>query len=289
MIKNVAFIGATGLLGIPVARALASAGFNVTALVRDPSIAQSKLLSNIRLVPGDMKSSADIKKVLTGNDAVYLNLSIKQAEKEREWHTEREGLTSLLAVAREVGIKRIFYLCALVIRYQGMNGFSWWVFDVKHDAVRAIKGSGIAYTIFYPSTFMEAITTQYKQGNKLLLAGESKHPQYFIASEDYARQVVRAFQQDPVENKEYVIQGPQAFNSDSAVAEFARHYPKAKLSISKAPVGLIKALGYFNQRMNYGYNIIEALNNYPETFEATNTWEELGKPTITISDFAERA
>jgi hypothetical protein len=195
----------------------------------------------------------------------------------------------LLAVAREVGIKRIFYLCALVIRYQGTHGFSWWVFDIKHDAVKAIKGSGIPYTIFYPSTFMEAITTQYKQGNKLLLAGESKHPQYFIASENYARQVVRAFQQDPAENKEYVIQGPQPFTSDDAVAEFAKHYKKARLSISRAPLGLIKGLGYLNQRMNYGYHILEALNNYPEKFEAANTWEELGKPTVTLKDFAERA
>jgi uncharacterized protein YbjT (DUF2867 family) len=289
MIKNVAFLGATGLLGTPVAQALATAGFNITALVRDPSEAQAKLPPNIRLMPGDMKSSADIKKLLTGNDAVYLNLSIRQTEKEREWHTEREGLTSLLAVARDVGIRRIFYLCALVIRYQGTNGFSWWVFDVKHDAVKAIKGSGIPYTIFYPSTFMEAITTQYKQGNKLLLAGESKHPQYFIASEDYARQVVRAFQQERAENREYVIQGPQPFTSDDAVSEFAKHYQKARLSISKAPLGLIKGLGYLNQRMNYGYHIIEALNNYPEIFEAANTWEELGKPTITVKDFADRA
>jgi len=289
MIKNIAFIGATGLLGTPVARALANAGFDVTALVREPSVAQSKLLSNIRLVAGDLKNSVDLKKVLIGQDAVYLNLSIKQNEKEREWHTEREGITNLLALAREVGIKRIFYLCALVIRYQGMNGFDWWVFDVKNDAIKAIKNSGIPYTIFYPSTFMEAITTQYKQGNRLLLAGESKFPQYFIAAEDYANQVVKAAQQSTQLNKEYVIQGPEPFNSDEAVAEFAKHYKKSKLSISKAPVGLIKALGYFNQRMNYGYHIIEALNNYPEKFEAGNTWEELGTPTITLREFAERS
>jgi uncharacterized protein YbjT (DUF2867 family) len=289
MIKNIAFLGATGLLGAPVARALASAGFNVTALVRDPSGAQSTRFPDVRLLPGDMKSPVDLKKLLAGKDAVYLNLSIKQTEKEKAWHTEREGLNSLLGVARDAGIKRIFYLCALVIRYQGMNGFDWWVFDVKHDAVRAIKGSGIPYTIFYPSTFMEAITTQYKQGNRLLLAGESKYPQYFIASEDYAKQVVKAFQQDNGESKEYVVQGPQPFNSDAAAAEFANHYKKTKLSIAKAPPGLIKVLGFLSQRMNYGYHIIEALNNYPEKFEAENTWKELGKPTITIKDFAETA
>jgi uncharacterized protein YbjT (DUF2867 family) len=287
--KNIAFIGATGLLGVPVARALAMAGYDVTALVREPTVAQAKLLPNIRLLPGDMKSPVDLKKLLTGQDAMYLNLSVKQAERERDWHSEKEGITSLLAVAREAGIKRIFYLSALLIRYDGMNGFTWWVFDVKQHALKAIKGSGIPYTIFYPSTFMEAITTQYKQGSRLLLAGESRFPQHFIAAEDYARQVVRAFQTNKGESKEYVVQGPEAFTTDQAVELFRQHYKKSTLTVSRAPFGLIKFLGNFSQKMNYGHHIIEALNNYPERFEAQNTWEELGKPAITLKEFSGNA
>ncbi len=34
-------------------------------------------------------------------------------------------------------------------------------------------------------------------------------------------------------------------------------------------------------------HIIEALNNYPEKFEAQSTWNELGKPSITLKDFAQ--
>jgi uncharacterized protein YbjT (DUF2867 family) len=288
VLRNVAFIGATGLLGAPVARALAAEGFNVTAMVRDPTVAQSKQLSNIRLVAGNMNSPVDLKKLLTGQDAVYLNLSIKQTEKEREWHTEREGMTSLLAVARETGIKRIFYLSALLIRYEGMNGFRWWVFQLKYDAIKAVKNSGIPYTIFYPSTFMEALTSQYKQGSRMLLAGTSKFPQYFIAVDDYARQVVNAFKNNTTENKEYVVQGPQPLTTDEAVGLFVEHYPKGKLTISRAPFGLIKLLGRISQKLDYGSHIIEALNNYPEKFEADNTWSELGKPTITIREFAAR-
>lgn len=284
--KNIAFIGATGLLGAPVARALAGAGFDVTALVRDPTVAQSKQLTNVRLLPGNMNNPVDLKKLLRGQDAVYLSLSVKQTEKEHEWHTEREGLVSLLAVAREAGIKRVFYLSAIVIRYEGMNGFSWWVFQLKHDAVKAIKGSGIPYTIFYPSTFMETLTSQYKQGNRILLSGTSNHPQHFIAAADYARQVVNAFMSNATDNKEYVVQGPEALTTDQAVMEFIEHYPKGKLTVSRAPFGLIRFLGTFSQKLDYGYHIIDALNNYPEKFEAANTWEELGKPVVTIREFA---
>jgi hypothetical protein len=37
--------------------------------------------------------------------------------------------------------------------------------------------------------------------------------------------------------------------------------------------------------MNYGYHILEALNNYPEKFEAEKTWQQLGSPKITLEEF----
>jgi hypothetical protein len=49
----------------------------------------------------------------------------------------------------------------------------------------------------------------------------------------------------------------------------------------------LKFAGVFSQKMNYVAHIIEALNNYPEKFSAENTWRDLGKPTITLKDFAE--
>jgi len=40
--------------------------------------------------------------------------------------------------------------------------------------------------------------------------------------------------------------------------------------------------------MNYGYHILEALNNYPEKMEAETTWQQLGKPKITLGEFSKR-
>ncbi len=74
-----------------------------------------------------------------------------------------------------------------------------------------IRASGIPSTIFYPSTFMEAIPTQYMQGRRLMIAGLSKHKQHFIASADYAQQVLNAIETNTgTDNKDYVIQGPEA-------------------------------------------------------------------------------
>ena len=54
----------------------------------------------------------------------------------------------------------------------------------------------------------------------------------------------------------------------------------------KAPLAPIKVLGMFNQRMNYLYNICEALNKFPEKFESQKTWDELGKPPTTLANYA---
>ena len=37
--------------------------------------------------------------------------------------------------------------------------------------------------------------------------------------------------------------------------------------------------------MNYAYHICEALNKYPEKFESENTWNDLGKPSITLAEY----
>jgi hypothetical protein len=168
-----------------------------------------------------------------------------------------------------------------------MNGFHWWAFDIKQSAVKKIKASGIPYIIFYPSTFMETFPSQMMRGKKIILLGRSVAPMWFIAAADYARQVARSLTLPVNENKEYPIQGLEPYTFDQAGKIFVDNYAKAKLSVMKAPAGIIRFLGNFNQTLNYGWHICEALNKYPEKFEAQKAWEELGKPVITLAEYAQ--
>lgn len=285
--KKIAIIGATGLLGRPVALAFANAGYEVHALVRDPGPARKEFAPAIRIFPGDLRNESDLRKFLQGHDYLHLNLSVKQQERPGDWHAESKGLQSILTVSKYAGIRRISYLSSLVQRYQGVNGFHWWVFQLKADAVALVRQSGIPFSIFYASTFMEAITSQYLQGSRLLIAGKSKHKQHFVAAADYARQVVKAASLELTGSKEFIVQGPEAYLTDVALEIFRSHYKKKKLKISSAPLSLLKLAGAFSTKMNYGAHIIEALNNYPERFEAQATWSELGRPTVTLEQFAE--
>lgn len=287
--QKITVFGATGMLGKPVVRELVDAGFEVTAFVRSPEKARAILPASVNLTKGDLQNKQDIERALDGAEGIYLNLSVKPESAPTDFQSEREGLKTILEAAKAANVRRIACISSIVMRHQGANNFHWWAFDIKHQAVEMIKQSGIPYTIFYPSSFMENFHAGYRQGNKLMLAGESKFPMYFIAGSDYGKQVAKSFQILTDENREYDVQGLEAFTGDEAAKVFAENYGREKLKISKAPLFVLKAAGLFNPKMAYAAKIIEALNNYEEKFTSEKTWQELGKPMVTLAEYARKS
>ena len=190
-VRKIAVIGATGMLGQPVTRALVAAGFEVTALVRNVTAARRTVPPEVALVHADASDEASLRRGLAGQDALYLSLSIQPRERKRDFHTEAQGLDHIINAARVAGIKRIGYLSALVIDSEDGK---WWVLDVWRSAVARLKASGIPTTVFYASNVMETLPQRHKMGRALVLAGASHHPNYWIAGRDLGAQVARAFQ-----------------------------------------------------------------------------------------------
>lgn len=282
---KILFIGATGMLGKPVARQLIAAGHDITLFGRDENKMKA-LFPASTTITGDIFVKDNLLKALKGQDAVYMNLSVPQKSKEKHLQPEREGIDNVIAAGKETGIKRIANISSLVHLYQGMNGFDWWAFRIKHDAIEKIKNSGIPYSIFYPSTFMETLPYQVMRGKKIAVMGKSQFPMWFIAANDFGRQVARSFEILTNENREYNVQGPEPLDFNQAADVFINNYQKAKLSVQRLPAGLVKFLGNFKQQLNYVWHICEALNKYPEKFESQPTWNELGTPTTRLADYA---
>ena len=284
---SIAFIGTTGLIGRPVAEELLAAGFSVRIIARDVERVK-RLFPAAEVVFGDLQQPESLPDALGGCAVVYLNLAVKQTEKPGDFHTETDGLRHLLTAVKEAGVKRVVYLSSIVMRYQGMNGFDWWVFRIKHEAVQLIKESGLDYSIFYPSNFMETMLATQAMGPLVLVLGRSNERPWFVAARDYGRQVARALQiAQPGEAQEYVIQGPEAVDQLSAAQRLVAHLPGAKRRVITMPMAFLALGRHFSQQANYGCHIGEALNRYPERFEAAQTWADLGKPEVTIEDFAE--
>ncbi|RAK67071.1 SDR family oxidoreductase [Hymenobacter edaphi] len=284
-LRRVLVIGATGMMGRPVTQELVAAGFEVSALVRDVARARPQLPAAVQLFPGDVADAASLRAALAGHDAVYLNLSVRQTERERAFHPELQGLENVLTAARATGVRRVVYLSSLIKDYAG---FRWWVFGLKKQAAELVRRSGLPYTIFHPSAFMETLVNTQLAGPFILVAGQARHPMHWVSGRDYGRQVAAALRRPAAAGREYVVQGPQAFTTLEAAREVSRHHGSRRLRVAYAPLGLIKLFGQLLPRMNYGYHLIEALNEMPEPFRAEATWQELGPATETLRDFAAR-
>ena len=300
-IKKITVFGGTGMLGRPVVRELINAGFEVTAMVRDTEKAVVKLPETCTLVQGDLSHKKDIAGALADADAIYLNLSTRPDVKKYDpFIPERDGLENVLSVVEEMNskaesdqnpgelkIKRVASISSLVQRYQGSDGFDWWVFEIKQWAERILKEAKVPVTIFYPSSFMETMDQGgIMQGRRLMLVGKSRQPMYFIAGADYGRMVAGSFRLHDDSDHFYDIQGIKGMTFDDAALEFVKNYRHGPLKITHVPMWLIKMAGAINGEVHYLSHIMEALNNYPEPEPDESVWKKLGRPEITLADYA---
>jgi uncharacterized protein YbjT (DUF2867 family) len=280
-IRKIAIIGATGMLGIPVTVALLDAGFAVTALSRKPDEARRVLPAATQIVAADARDEASLTRGLAGQDALYLNLSIAPTERQDDFHTEQQGLEHILSAARSAGIKRIGYVSAMIHD----SPSRWWVLDVWRSAIARIKGSGIPYTIFYPTNFMETLPQRHMLGSVFMMTGWSRNPNYWIAGKDFGRQVARSFAIPEAANREYAVQGPEPMTYNEAARRYARAAAVTPRRLT-LPLFFIDIAGIVSPSMRFNGRIMRTVLRYPERFEAEDTWRDLGAPSTTIEEFA---
>lgn len=281
--KKISIIGSTGMIGIPVTNELLNAGFELTALVRNIDKAKKIFPKGVKFVQGDLQDKSAIKISLEKADGLYINISTTDKHKENEFNPEIHGLDNILAVVQESSIKRVAYLSSFLAKnYKG----SWWVMKAKKAGIEKVKKSGVPYTIFYPSNFMENFKNGMVQGNKFMIVGTHKYKAWWISGSDFGRLVAKAFGLKEACNKEYSVQGLEGLNTEEAANIYIENYSEKKLRITKMPISLIKFFGLFMTQMNFLGNLMHVMNTNKETFESDETWKTLGKPSINIKKFA---
>ncbi|MCX6799531.1 MAG: NmrA family NAD(P)-binding protein [Candidatus Falkowbacteria bacterium] len=284
--KKITVIGATGMIGIPVTKELIKAGYEITALVRDVDKARTIFPTNINFIKGDLYDKASITEALKDAEGLYINISTRPTDKESNFNPETQGLDNLLSAVKQSNIKQIAYLSSFLARnYQG----NWWVMKAKKESISKIKQVGIPYTIFYPSNFMENFRQGMVQGKRVTIMGKPINKAWWIAGEDFGRQIASAFSNEKSFNKEYSVQGLEALDILEAATIYAKNYNKEKLTVAKLPLGLFNFLGLFITPLKFVANLMYIMMNNHEEFEAKSTWDDLGKPTITIEKFAKQS
>jgi uncharacterized protein YbjT (DUF2867 family) len=91
--------------------------------------------------------------------------------------------------------------------------------DEKLKAEEILSKSGVAYTIFRPSWFMDALALFVRDGRATVF-GKQKQPYYFLAVADFARAVSKSYQTEEAANQTFVINGPKSMLMQDALQQY---------------------------------------------------------------------
>ena len=277
--KTILVIGGTGLLGKPVAQQLKADGFNVRLLVRNPEKAKKLLGDGYELFQGDVDNLDSIRTALTGVDGVHISLKGGPTEADFE-RMDHFAVRDIANIAKEKNVGRVTLIAAYA---SGEKKADTPESRSKVRGEAALKSSGVPYTIFRCSWFMETLPL-FVQGKSISLIGNQIHPLHWIAVADYARMVSKSYQTDETLNKELYIFGPEAFTMGEAMKIYADH---AGIKVAPMSTTMLSVLGTltFNTEWKGMSVLMKHYENWGEDGSPDEANRLLGAPQVYLRDW----
>lgn len=229
MHKTILVTGGTGMLGQPVARCLHEAGFHVRIMTRDEHKARPLFDDSFEIFTGNPLDTNCLEEALHGCYGVHISLPTE---------VEQPVAALVAQVAARHGVARISYISGATVAEEQR----WFpVINRKFLAEQAIRASGIPYTIFCPTWFMESLPLFVVQGRASIL-GKHPHPYHWVAAQDYARMVVAAYEPAAAANQRVFVYGPEAIHMEEALQRYCVVFHPDITQVSTMPTWLVNLL-----------------------------------------------
>jgi len=214
---KIAVIGGTGRLGKPVAQAFNKAGFEVTLVVRNASWALTQVADNFKFATANVENVQQLTQALKGMDAVYISLAgVDESQCQKVIY---QGTQNIVAAAKICGVKTLGFLSGSNVNEE--NSHKHYEVRAQYQAELVIKNSGLNYLFFCPSWFMESLPIFVRDG-KVCLFAKSQQPIHWLAVEDYAVMVVKAFKDARLNGSRIVLRGPEPLTLEKALRRYMK-------------------------------------------------------------------
>jgi uncharacterized protein YbjT (DUF2867 family) len=211
--QSILVIGGTGMLGKPVVRGLQAASYTVRVLTRRPIKAQALLGKGVEVIKGDIDDEGSLDAAL--RDCMGVHISLNGGF---DVDLERRGAANVAQAAQRANVTRLTYLSGASVFAENC----WYAGTRdRFKAEAAIRAADVPYTIFKATYFMESLP-RFVHGKRALLIGKQPFSWHWLAAEDYARMVVRAYTTPEAANKSLFVYGPQALLMRDALQIFCR-------------------------------------------------------------------
>lgn len=279
MARIVLVLGATGMLARPVVRQLCADGFAVRAGVRDVAKARRLLPPSCEFVDVEVRRADTVVRAMQGCDVVYLNLSSPHSS--RGFDPDLEAAQIVAKEAAKAGVKRVMRISTMGLP-DGAS--SWWLAERKQLGDDQLRECGVPHTIFQPTWFMESLPL-FLMGRRIMMPPTPPEMLYWIAGEDYARQVSNAVKNEAAANRTFIIQGKYPASMRHAIYRFAASFDPT-LKALPVPRSMLALSGMMSAKARYLRDLLDFTYRYATGFHAEETFALLGEPTMTIEDYA---
>lgn len=277
MDKVILVIGGTGLIGEHIARRLKEDGYRVRVMARDGNKARKMFDESFEIAIGDVKDTNSLEKSLDGCFGVHMNLTED---------VEQLGAENVAYVAPKKGVERITYTAGV----NAVKENAWFpLVKGKLLAEKAIRESGIPYTIFCPTFFMESIQRLIRR-NRAFVFGKKPVLYHLVAVEDYARMVSISYRLEEAANKKLFVHGPEAVTMYEALRRYCSVFRPEIRKISTMPFWLVRLIATVrrDKQMRFGGELISLSEEVGEGGDPTEANRVLGAPQITLDEWIRR-
>ena len=278
MQKTILVIGATGMLGEPVARRLKEDNFRVRVMTRDINKARKTFDKTFETVVGDVTDSTSLEKALDGCFGVHVSISPPEID--------QLGVPNIVSMASKKGLERITYI-SMDLAFEE----NAWFPPVKQklSAEKAIQESGIPYTIFCPTASMEALA-MFVSGSRAAVLGKQPNPYHYFAADDLARMVSASYGLEKAVNKKLFIYGPEGILTHEAVRRYCSVFHPQIKKVSTIPYWLANFIATItgNKEMKFGIKLLAFCEKVGEGGDPTEANRILGAPKITLDEWLKR-
>ena len=276
-------VGATGHVGLPVARRLLADGHCVRVLVRDEDRARVLLGSGFHCFQGVIQDREAVSRAVEGCDAVHI--SVAGTSPSDMVAVEAVGTATVTTAAARAGVGLLTYVSGNLVRQE--YGPKLPEHRAKMAAEDAVRACGVPYVIFRPTYFMENLP-RHVQGRLALTIGRPR-PLHMVAADDFAAMVGRAGDTAGIANQELEVYGPEPLTIQEALRLY-RDIVRPELRCVTVPIPVMAVADrlLMGGKLTGPLQLMRLLERIGERGDATIAQRQLGTPTTTVRQWCQQ-
>jgi NADH dehydrogenase len=245
--------GGTGFIGPHVVHALRARDLPVRALVRNPGRASRLTTLGAELVEGDVTDGASLRKACADVDAVVHLVSIIKGSRADFERVMTEGTRSLVAAAKEAGVRRFVLTSALGVDERSKDAVPY--FGAKWQMERAVEESGLERVIFRPSFVfgreggaLPVFVRLARLAPVTPIVGDGTRRLQPIWVEDLAEYYAHALELPEAAGRTFELGGPDAVTWNDFWARLKRVLGVRRPSVH-VPIGVLRIQAALTERL----------------------------------------